>query len=261
MGDVDDGHTVGGQVTDDPEQVGDTTLVEHRRRLVQDQQPGLVGQGPRHADDLLRRRCEAADRPAGRDVGMAEPAQQLPGPPVGGGRAAEARRGELVAEEDVLRDGEVGHQVEFLVDRGDAQLDRGDRVGDGHIDAVPTDAALVRLVGAGHDLDQGGLAGAVLAEQAVHLAGANVQVHPVQGDDSGKPFDHAAHLQQRLAAVSGRHDHEPPDVDVRIQTGEAGSTQTSEVFRREVRVRPDDVDPEPHPRSIGDCVPVWCRTR
>ena len=43
-----------------------------------------------------------------------------------------------------------------------------------------SDLALVGLVGAGEHLDQGGLAGAVLAEQAVHLAGPDLQVDAVQ---------------------------------------------------------------------------------
>ena len=41
--------------------------------------------------------------------------------------------------------------------------------------AIDEDLALVGLVQAGHDLDEGGLAGAVLAHQGMHLAGAHVE--------------------------------------------------------------------------------------
>ncbi len=43
---------------------------------------------------------------------------------------------------------------------------------------------LVRLDLAREDLQQGGLAGAVLAQQAVHLARANVEVRAPQGVDT-----------------------------------------------------------------------------
>ena len=109
----------------------------------------------------------------------------------------------LVTEEDVLGDGEPGDEVELLVDRGDAERDRG--VGGAQRDrlAAPADLALVGPVRAGQHLDQGGLAGAVLAEQAVHLAGPDDQVDAVERADAGEGLDDPAHLQQRLV-VGGR---------------------------------------------------------
>ncbi len=59
------------------------------------------------------------------------------------------------------------------------------------------DLAGVGLVGAGQHLDQGGLAGAVLAEQAVHLAGRDVEVDAVQRADAGELLDDAPHREQR----------------------------------------------------------------
>ena len=55
----------------------DLVGVEHGGRLVHDDQPGVVGQRPRHADDLLARRRQRADLAAGRDLGVAEPGEQL----------------------------------------------------------------------------------------------------------------------------------------------------------------------------------------
>jgi hypothetical protein len=46
--------------------------------------------------------------------------------------------------------------------------------------AVPVHRAEIRRVGAGEDLDQGRLAGAVLTDQRRHLAGRHVQRHRVQ---------------------------------------------------------------------------------
>ena len=64
--------------------------------------------------------------------------------------------------------------------------------------ALPQDLALVGLVAGREHLDQRRLAGAVLAEQAVHLAGADVELDAAQGEDAGEALDDAAHLQQRL---------------------------------------------------------------
>ena len=58
----------------------------------------------------------------------------------------------------------------------------------------------VGLVRSGEDLDQRRLAGAVLAEQAVHLTGADVEVDAVQRPDAGEGLDDAVHLQQRRLA-------------------------------------------------------------
>ncbi len=56
------------------------------------------------------------------------------------------------------------------------------------------DAPERRLVGAGQDLDQGRLAGAVVADQADDLAGLGVEI------DAGQRVDAAVPLLQRLAA-------------------------------------------------------------
>ena len=123
----------------------------------------VVGQRPRHADDLLPGGGEAADLGGGRDLGVAEPLEE-PGGRLGRGAAlgeAEARL--LVAEVDVLGDGEALDEVELLVDRRDARGPSRPAGGEAHLLALPGDGALVGLVDAGEDLDEGRLAGAVLA--------------------------------------------------------------------------------------------------
>ena len=63
--DVDDRDALRGQLPDDPEQVAHLVVGEHRARLVHDDQPGLVGERPGHADDLLAGRRQRAG-PSGR---------------------------------------------------------------------------------------------------------------------------------------------------------------------------------------------------
>jgi hypothetical protein len=85
-----------------------------------------------------------------------------------------------VADEDVFRHVEVGEDHRLLVDGGDAQRLRLLRVADVHRLAVDQDLTGVGAVDAGHDLDQRGLARAVLADQRVHLARIERQRHILQ---------------------------------------------------------------------------------
>ncbi len=73
--------------------------------------------------------------------------------------------------------------------RGDGRLE-GDRL------ALPGDGALVGLVGSGEHLDECGLPGAVLAEEAVDLTGGDLQVHPVEGADAREGLGDAGHGEQ-----------------------------------------------------------------
>ena len=61
--------------------------------------------------------------------------------------------------------------------------------------AVHQDLALVGLVEPVEDVHQGRLAGAVLAEQGVHLARPQVEVDVVVGDDSRKALRDPAKLE------------------------------------------------------------------
>ena len=97
----------------------------------------------------------------------------------------------LAADEHVLRDGQVGEQRRLLVDHRDAGRPRGGRAVQRDLLAVDRQRPAVRLVHPGEDLHQGGLARAVLAEQRVHLAAA--QLH--------RPVDQRAHRAERLRGV------------------------------------------------------------
>ena len=61
------------------------------------------------------------------------------------------------------------------------------------------DLARVRLVHAGEHLDQGRLAGAVLADQGVHLAGVGGEVHAGQGMHAGEALVDVPDGQDRVA--------------------------------------------------------------
>ena len=86
-----------------------------------------------------------------------------------------AALGAVIAEHDVLGDGERLHQPEVLVHHADAGVQRiawgveVDRL------AVERDVALVRPIEAGQDVRERRLPGAVLPEERVHLADVRLE--------------------------------------------------------------------------------------
>ena len=81
------------------------------------------------------------------------------------------------------------------------QADAG-AVGVGHVPEIrrgPVDADLARVrpVDPAEHLDEGRLAGPVLAEQGVDLAGAQVEVDPVECPDAAEGLADPAQLQER----------------------------------------------------------------
>ena len=139
---------------------------------------------------------------AGEISGWPEALEEGRGRPRGGAALGEAEARHLVAEVDVLGDGEATDQVELLVDRRDAEVHGRLRVAEVHLLALPGDRALVGLVHPGEDLDQGRLAGAVLAEQAVHLAREDVEVDPAERDDAWETLHDVGHAQEGGGAVA-----------------------------------------------------------
>ena len=96
-----------------------------------------------------------------------------------------------MAEPDVLLDGEVGDQRQFLEHGGDAARLRGVRIGRAIVLAIDEDRAAVMAHGARQDLDEGAFPGAVLAEQRMHLAGAGTEFSLAQRDDAAIAFRQA----------------------------------------------------------------------
>ena len=185
--DVDDADALGLELADDPEQLGDLGIVQRRGRLVHDQDLGLERQGLGDLHHLLPGDRELADFGAriepevqsgedGRGVAVQGLlVEQEPEGPLG-----------LAADEDVLRGGEVVHQVELLMNDADAEVLRrtGRRNIDGH--AVDADFAGVLRIDSGEDLHQGRLAGAVLPDEGVDLAGKELETGLPQRLHAGK---------------------------------------------------------------------------
>jgi outer membrane receptor for ferrienterochelin and colicins len=117
-----------------------------------------------------------------------------------------ARFAPIDPEPDVLRHRQALEQREVLEDHGDAQGAR--RAGPVRLERLALPAQLAR-VGAQHavdDLHQRRLAGAILAEHGVNLAGAHPQRHAIVGHDApGIALRHVDQLEPVHPAVCRRH--------------------------------------------------------
>ena len=94
--------------------------------------------------------------------------------------------------------GQVGEKVELLVDCSDAERLGVLRGGEDPLLARDLDAAGIRTLGTGQDLEQRRLAGAVLTEQAVDLAGVEIERDVVQRLHAGVELGDPGDPQQRL---------------------------------------------------------------
>ena len=157
--------------------------VHARGRLVQQQQPGLGGQGPGDLHPALGAVGQALGQLVA-DVLQAHVLHQLLGPglglgflfPEGPGLEHGLERVLLEpgvgADHDVLHHGHAPEQADVLEGAGHAQL--GDLVGLEPFDplALELDGAFFALVERGDRVEEGGLAGAVGADDADDLARA-----------------------------------------------------------------------------------------
>ena len=98
------------------------------------------------------------------------------------------------AEEHVLGDRLRWHQGEVLVDHPDARGDRVARRAEVDVPAVDPDDTLIRPVQPGEHVHERALAGPVLAEERVDLAGPEVEVDVVVGEDARERLDDADRL-------------------------------------------------------------------
>ena len=92
----------------------------------------------------------------------------------------------LLAHEEILGDGQIRDEREFLEDRHDANGDRVGWAAEGDRLAVVGDRARVRGMNPAQDLHHRALAGAVLAEEGVNFSRLTGELRAVQRDDAAE---------------------------------------------------------------------------
>ena len=170
VGDVDDALALAFERADDLEQVLDLALSQRRRRLVHDQNVGIVGHRLGDLDHLpvgdgeIAHLCFRVDR----DVESFEQRLGALAHLVVTNEAEGVER--LAPNPDILGHRHEAHQVELLMDHGDAILKRIERRMELDFLALEFERAGIGRVDSGDDLHQRRFAGAVLAHQRVDMA-------------------------------------------------------------------------------------------
>ena len=160
-----------------------------RRGLVENEDAGLLRQPLGDLDDLAFGKAESAQFLAGIERRKAIAREERLGPaahlaPVDGAQ----KRARLPPEPDVALDRQVGNGRKLLEDRDDTAGAGGVGIGGAVVLAIQSDPPLVLAEDPGQDLDERALAGAVLAEQCVHLSGRCGEAGLVQRDDAAEPL-------------------------------------------------------------------------
>ena len=204
MADVHDGNALALEVFDDLEQRLRLRLGEGGSRLVHDDAAGVPRKGAADLDHLLLADGEVAGDGFG---GEAHPQalQDL-------GRIAvqlfvvdKAALHRQVADIQVFGHIKLGGDGQLLIHAGDAVRDALCRRVDVHRLTVDKILTAVGLVRAGHYLDQGRLAGAVLAAEGMAFTGVDSEADVAQCLDAGKDLGDVPQLDQRNAFVGHKH--------------------------------------------------------
>ena len=202
MRDVEDGDAFSLQRLDGTQHRARLLARQRRGRLVEDDDARLaVDQRAGDLHQLALGRAEVADEPVAGDLDLQPLAQEGFGAPPHALFVEAERAAGLLPHEHGFGDREMRDEMKFLMDEADAGLVHGlrrDRVQGAPADR---DRAGIRLVDAGQDLDDGRLAGAVLADEAVDLARPDLEAGAVEGADTRKGLDDVAQAEGDLDHV------------------------------------------------------------
>ena len=228
MGDVDDADPLFLRLLDQGEQAIGFALGKRGGRLVQDQdrQLGAERLGDLHHLLLGARQVGHALR---RSDGKVEPIENFFGAGAQFPLVEQTAAAHFRPEKQVLLHGQLWHQGEFLEHRTDAQ--RAGVMYRMQIDrpATEVDGPGFRALRTHNDRNKCRFPGAVLAEQYVHLARPQIEVHLVKGENPGKSLGYAFEFEEgrtfdtrRSVPPRNRINHDSPSVGFPQSTMKVG---------------------------------------
>jgi hypothetical protein len=184
------------QAADEVEHQRPLAHAHRRQRLVEQQDAGVRVDRAGDRDRLPLAARQPRHRHLHRGDVDADLGDRLAGPLAHRAVVEQPERvDDLAVEEDVVEDAQLVDQREVLIDGVDPErAGVDDRVQLDRL-VVEVDRPRVRLVVAREDLDQRRLAGAVVAEQAEHLAVLQAQVDVAERGDGAEPLGHALDAQ------------------------------------------------------------------
>ena len=187
--------------------------------LIHDDDLGVQRQRTRNLDHLLLTDAQLADGGAGIQR-LAQAVEQLAGITVQALPVDGAQRGAwLTAEEDVLAGGKARHQIEFLVDDGDAAVHRLTWGGEDHFLVTQPQRAGVIAIDAGENLHQRRLARAILTGQRMHAPRAQRQVDTLEHADPGEALVDALECHQHPRLCMALHQKGTPQCRITLAYG------------------------------------------
>ena len=199
------------RVADNLEQMLHFALGQSRSRLIHDQHIGFVGN---RLGDLYHLPVGDTEVPnlafrIERDV---QPLEKLCGHVVHLAVVDEAEAVlRLAPDPDIFRHRHEWHQVELLMDHGDAILQRIERRFQADRQALQINLALIWNIYSSKDLHQRGFTGAVLAHQRMHRAALQPELHIVQRQHAGKFLADVFNVQEifrlRYGATGAHRGH------------------------------------------------------
>src|SRR5581483_8239396 len=200
--DVDDRDAVAPKLADDLEQAVGLDARQGRRRLVHHDQPRVADERAQDLDLLLVGHAQRLDARRRRRL-EADARGELPEPRALVAAVEEPAAARFGAEEDVVENGHRRRERELLVDQRDPMPDRVARRAEAHRTPVDDDLARVGRHSAGDDLPERRLAGAVLADERVDLAGLDGDAHVVERPRTAVVLADPAELDPETGGAGG----------------------------------------------------------
>ena len=198
---IDHGGAGGDDPADDAAQLLDAGNVEARGRFVEQQNLRVCRQCLDDLEELALGGVEMPDERVRRDAERVR-SKQPRRPFV---LAADGLRAVGDPEDEVLGDGELAHQRVVLIDDGEAELARLQRVGGRERPAHDRHAAFIGGDGAAGNAEKGTFAGAVLAEDGVNLSRPAFEIDPIERLHAGIALRNAGQFER------GRAHHPIPE--------------------------------------------------
>ena len=173
-------------------------------RLVEHKDAGLLVEGAEDFQQLLLANAERAHRRRRVEV-QVKPGQKGGGPLVHRGPVNQAGAQRLAAKKQILGDGQLVDEGKLLGDDGDAGVAGIADAAEARDFSIHQDFPLVGAVrmDAREELDQSGLAGAVLTAERMDLAGPQVERDLAQREDTWEALGQPANFQQRSGHAGG----------------------------------------------------------
>ncbi len=154
-------------LADEPHELVDSRRVQGGRRLVVDDDGGLGRRALGDLDEMLLRDGKIAARDVGAEID-ADMIEHCAGSPPHRGPVDKTVSPRLSAKENVLSDGQVGKQRQFLKDCGDARPASVRRAAAAHLATHERDLAEVGRINTGEQLHQRRFPCAILSGDRMH---------------------------------------------------------------------------------------------